>query len=207
MNRSPRSIGRSPGLSSPSVARGPAVSIRWQDSGIPFQSSSRTASRSVMPGPQAEQQPSDAARGLARGVLEGGQLLDLVDRRAARRPASISRSVAFSTEPARADQPAELVDEERRRVDRGPVGVGLPADDADPAARPDPLVGEDLGQRARPIARLARQAEVLEQVRDASAAAPRRPSRSTRCRRGSPGRPSGPTTSTASSKRGSKPVR
>ena len=53
VNRSPRSIGRSPGLSRPSVARGPAVSIRWHDSGVPFQPSSATASRSVMPGPQA----------------------------------------------------------------------------------------------------------------------------------------------------------
>ena len=47
---SPRSMGRSPGLSSPNRARGPAVSIRWQDSGHPFQPSSATASRSVMPG-------------------------------------------------------------------------------------------------------------------------------------------------------------
>ncbi len=50
VNRSPRSIGRSPGLSSPSDARGPAVSMRWQESGVPFQRSSRTASCSVMPG-------------------------------------------------------------------------------------------------------------------------------------------------------------
>ena len=46
VNGSPRSIGRSPGLSRPSVARGPAVSIRWHDSGVPFQPRRRTASRS-----------------------------------------------------------------------------------------------------------------------------------------------------------------
>ena len=36
VNRSPRSMARSVGLSRPSVARGPAVSIRWHESGVPL---------------------------------------------------------------------------------------------------------------------------------------------------------------------------
>ena len=79
VNGSPRSIGRSPGLSSPNRARGPAVSIRWHDSGAPFHSSSATASRSVMPGLQSGEEAADAVRCLARRPLERGQLLDLVD--------------------------------------------------------------------------------------------------------------------------------
>ncbi len=47
---SPRSMRRSHGLSRPQRARGPAVSIRWHDSGVPFQPSRATASCSVMPG-------------------------------------------------------------------------------------------------------------------------------------------------------------
>ena len=78
VNGSPRPIGRSAGLSSPSAARGPAVSIRWHDSGMPFQRSSRTASASVMPGLEAREQPADAVGRLARRVLEHG---DLVRRR------------------------------------------------------------------------------------------------------------------------------
>ncbi len=41
VKRSPRSMARSPGLSRPSAARGPAVSIRWQESGVPSQPSKR----------------------------------------------------------------------------------------------------------------------------------------------------------------------
>ena len=50
VNRSPCSMIRSEGESRPSAARGPAVSMRWHDSGAPFQSSNCAASRSVMPG-------------------------------------------------------------------------------------------------------------------------------------------------------------
>ena len=83
--------------------------------------------------------------------------------------------MAFSTTPVAPVSAAQLVDEVRRRVDLLRPRVRLPADDADPAARADALVAEDLGERPRPVAWLARQAEVLEQVRGASAAARRRP--------------------------------
>ena len=43
VNGSPRSIGRSPGLRSPNLALGPALSMRWQESGAPFHLSSSSA--------------------------------------------------------------------------------------------------------------------------------------------------------------------
>ena len=56
VNRSPRSIRRSPGLGRPNVARGPGGQHRWQDRGIPFQPRSRTASRSRHPRPEPAQE-------------------------------------------------------------------------------------------------------------------------------------------------------
>ena len=79
-------------------------------------------------------------------------------------PASMSRSSAFSTEPGRAGQPAQLVDEERRRVDQRRGRRTSSSRRRRPGSRPDALVGEDLGERPRPVARLARQAQVLEAV-------------------------------------------
>ena len=67
------------------------------------------------PGTQSLEEAADPVRGLAGGCLEHGQLLDLVDDPQARRPASMSRSTAFSTWPGRPGQPAQLVDDERRQ--------------------------------------------------------------------------------------------
>ena len=50
VNGSPRAIGRSSGLPSPSAARGPADSMGWQESGKPFGRMSVAASASRMPG-------------------------------------------------------------------------------------------------------------------------------------------------------------
>ena len=44
---------------------------------MPFQSRRRTASRSVMPGPEADEQPPDPVRGLARRVFQRRELVDL----------------------------------------------------------------------------------------------------------------------------------
>ena len=76
---SPASIRRSPGLSSPSAARGPAVSIRWHESGIPFQFRSLTASASVIPGRRPVQQAPHPVGRLARRVLEHRELVHVVD--------------------------------------------------------------------------------------------------------------------------------
>ena len=134
VNGSPRSIGRSPGLSSPNRARGPAVSIRWHESGAPFHSSSRTASRSVIPGRSPASRlrtPCDVWHAAHSNAASCSTSLTTRSPSAA----SMSRSVAFSTRPAGPVRPAQLVDEERRRLDDVPAGVRLPADDADAAAR------------------------------------------------------------------------
>ena len=84
------------------------------------------------PGPKPEQQPADAVRRLAGRVFERRQLLDLVDAPAARRPASMSRSVAFSTSPS---GPSSARSSSTRNAGTSiarSVGVRLPADDADP---------------------------------------------------------------------------
>jgi hypothetical protein len=67
------------GLSSPSVARSPLVSIRWQESGIPFHSSRATASSSRRPGSSPRISRRTPLDGPARRVLERRQLLGLVD--------------------------------------------------------------------------------------------------------------------------------
>ena len=114
-------------------------------------------------GPQAGQQAAHAVGGLAGGPLEIGQLLDLVDD--AQTVGRVDQQVAgVLDQPRRAGQPAELVHEEGGRLELRPVGVRLPADHADPAAGADPLGGEDVAQRPRPVPGLVRQAQVLEQV-------------------------------------------
>ena len=115
VNRSPRSIGRSLGLSRPNVARGPAVSIRWQDSGVPFQSSSRDGlalGHARAGGPTSSRRtPFDVWRAAHSSAAE---LVDLVDDAQAvrrRRSAGRWRSRRGRRGPTSA---AELVDEERR---------------------------------------------------------------------------------------------
>lgn len=49
----------------------------------------------------------------------------------------------------------------RSEADADRTRVRLPADDADPAAAPDPLGAEDLAERPRPLAWLAGQAQIL----------------------------------------------
>ena len=186
MDRRARST-RSPGLGSPRCARSPAVSIRWHDSGVPSQSSSRTASRSRDPGSQAAQQAEHAVRGLAGGPFERGQLLDLVDD--AQAVAGVDQQVGgVLDETCRSDTVAERVDEERRSLDRRALRVGLPADDADPGPWVEPLVRQDLAERLGSDRVAARTGSGPGSVRGASAAARRPPVRSTRCRPGSPDR-------------------
>jgi hypothetical protein len=113
------------------------------------------------PGPHAGQHVAHAGRRLARGPLERRQLLDLVDHP---EPVGwIDEQVVRVLHQARgAGGQPQLVDEEGRNLDRLAARVRLPADDPDPAGRPDALVGQDLGQRPRAVSRLAGQAEVLE---------------------------------------------
>ena len=104
----------------------------------------------------------DTAGRLARGVFERSQLLDLV--RGAQAPAGVDQQVGrVLDQPVQTSQSAQLIDDEGRCLHRGPVGERLPADNADPPPGTDALRSEDLGQRRRPIARLAGKAEVLEQ--------------------------------------------
>ena len=195
VNRSPRSIGRSPGLSSPNEARGPAVSIRWQDSGVPFQPSSATASRSVMPGRRPRSTSRTPPDVWQRGLLEDGELVDLVDD--AQAVGGVDEEVGGVLHgAARAGQPRAA----RRRGTTGSVacvarlGVRLPADHADPRARPDALVGEDLGRAAAidPAAGLGRLKSWKRCRRMGRGAAPAMPQHSLPTRIA--GSPSGPTT-------------
>ncbi len=207
VNRSPRSIRRSLGLSRPKVARSPLVSIRWQERGVPFHPSSATASSFAHPRPQPEEQPADAVRGLARGVFEGRELLDLVDH--AQAVGGVDQQVAG------------VLDRRRDGVSRRSsstmyAGTSivprsayvLPADHARPGS-PASTPSSARISRERPgaVARLARQAEVLEQVPPHRQR--RRPGHAEAlvADQDAPARPTGRRSSIASSKRGSKPVR
>ena len=206
VNGSPRSMRRSPGLSRPRRARGPAVSIRWQRQRRPVPAEQRDRLAFGEPGSQVRQQVPDAARRDARRGLEGRQLVDLVDRAQAVGGADEEVGGVLD-EAARPRQLAQRLDEEGRGLHERPVRVRLPADDPDPRAGPDPLVAEDLAQRPRLVARLARQAEVLEPVashrqRRRAGHAPALVADEDR-----PARRPRPTIRMASSNRGSKPVR
>ena len=80
------------------AARGPAVSMRWHESGQPFQPSSATASRSVMPGRRpwsSDRTPCEVWQ--AAHSKAASCSTSLITRRPS--AASMRRSVAFSTEP------------------------------------------------------------------------------------------------------------
>ena len=66
------------------------------------------------------------------------------------------RSVAFSTAPDGADEPPQRVDEVRRGVARRRFAYVFQPTTPTRAAGSDALVGEDLGERTRSVARLAR---------------------------------------------------
>ena len=209
VNGSPRSIGRSPGLSSPSVARGPAVSIRWHDSGVPFHSSSRdrlalascpgrspraAAARRCEVWHAAHSNAASWSTSLITRSPSAG-----VDQEVGRRsrPAPPGRSCRRSSSTRNAGTSIVLA-----------VGVRLPADDADPARRPgcprrrgSRRSGRDRSRGWPGRLRSWNRMPPHRQRRGAGHA------RSTRCPRGSPARRSGPTTSIASSNRGSNPVR
>ena len=190
VKRSPRSMTRSPGLSRPKVARGPAVSMRWHDSGVPSHSSRRTASRSRRPGRSSASRcrmPFDVRLAACSKAASWSASLMM------RRPSagSMSRSLAFSTSPPGAGQAAELVDQVGRDLHPAAVRVGLPAQHADAAARPDALARRG-SRRAGATGRAAGSAGSGPGTGDgASRAARPRPARSTRCRRGWPARRSG----------------
>ena len=205
VNRSPRSIGRSPGLSSPSVARGPAVSIRWQDSGQPFQPSRATASRSVSPGRRPRAAGGRRSRsGSAAHSSAASCSTSLMTRRPSR---GVDEEVGRVLDERRSRRSAPAA---RRRgtpaLELRPVGIRLPADDADaaPAAIPSsPRISASGRDRSR-----GWPGRLRSWKQDAAH----------RQRRGAGHPPAlvadehrrvtvGPTTRIASSKRGSKPVR
>ena len=145
------------------MARGPAVSIRWHDSGMPFHSSRRTASPSVNPGRRANSRFRTPCDVCARRVLNAASCsTSLMMRRPS--PGSMSSPVAFPTEPAGPTGPRSSSTRKAGSFDRVRRGIRLPADDADSRPGTDPLLVENSGQRPRAVARLARKAQVLEPV-------------------------------------------
>ena len=118
----------------------------WQESGVPSQPRRRDRLALREARPEALEEPPDAVRRLRRGPLQPRELIDVVDvAEPARR---VDQEVAAVLDEAvRPDEAAKRVDEERRHLEDRPIGVGLPAVDADPGAVANALVGEDLGER------------------------------------------------------------
>jgi hypothetical protein len=172
---------------------------------MPFQRSSRTASpRSSRPQPEQHRRtPSDVWQ--AAYSKAASCSTSLITRRPS--AASISRSVAFSTSPL---GPARRRSSSTMNAGASIIsrlGVRLPADHADPAALPDALGGEDLGQRQRPRSR-----GWPGRLKSWNSDRPHRQRRGTGHARALVADQDrrlavGPRTSSASSKRGSKPVR
>ena len=159
-------------------------------------------------GLQAGEHTAHAVRGLARGPLEGGELVDLVDHPQPRRPGRSGGRSRSPPSPHAPDGAPELVDEEGRRLDRVPRRR------------------TSSSRRRRPGCRRGcpRRAGSTRSGADASRGWPGRlrswnitdPHRQrgggshalrTRCPRARPGRPTPRRRARASSKRGSKPVR
>ena len=163
MNGSPRSIGRSPGLSSPSARARPGGQHE-----VARQRRSRSSPAApppparVIPGRSPRSRRRTPCRGLAAAHSKAASCsTSLMTRRPSR---GVDQQVGrVLDEPGAADQPAHRVDEVRRqrRSSHRSAYVFQPTR---PTRLPgaDALVAEDLGERSRPIARLARQAEVLE---------------------------------------------
>ena len=102
-------------------------------------------------------------RGLAGGVLEGGQLLDLVDGPQPARGVH-EEVVGVLHEATRADRRAERIGQVGGHLQPAPVRERLPARDPDTGAGRDALRGQDLGQGPRAVTGLPGQAEVLEEL-------------------------------------------
>ena len=169
VNGSPRWMARSPGLSSPSRARSPAVSMRWHDSGEPSQPRRATASRSRSPGSRLGDEAADALRGRDRGGLHGGQLLDLVDD--AQAVGRVDEQVGRVLDPPAAPRPARAAASTRKlgasRVARSANGFQATTPTRRPSTTPSsPRI---VGQRPGAVARLGRQGQVLVQLDGASA--------------------------------------
>ena len=147
VNRSPRSIRRSPGLSRPSVARRPGGQhqVARQRHAVPAEQRAPPRAR-VIPGRsprRSRRTPFDVWQAAHSSAASCST--SLITRSPS--AASISRSVAFSTEPARAGQRPQLVDEERRRPRcwLGPAYVFQPTTPTRRAGA-DPFVAEDLAR-------------------------------------------------------------
>ena len=198
-------MARSPGLRRPERARGPAVSMRWHDSGIPFQPRSCTPCCSVSPGLRAPEEVLHPLRRVAGGVLERDELLDLVDGPQARGRVD-EEVVGVLDGTARPDELTQGVHEVGRRLEPVAPGVRLPARDPDAHARGDSLVLEIVSRgRDRSRGWSVRLRSWNSSRRIGRGAAPAMPKHSLPTRIA--GSPAGPTMSRASSKRGSKPVR
>ena len=107
------------------------------------------------------QQRTHATRRRAGGGLHHGQLVDLIAD--AQPISSIDEQAGRIRDDPGATCGPDGVGEVRGDVEHRWIAVRLPSDDPDPSARPDALVGEDRRERARPVAGLTRQAEVLEE--------------------------------------------
>ena len=200
---SPRSMTRSPGLRRPYRARGPAVSMRWHESGAPLHSRSRTASRSRIPGlrPQSRfRTPVEVSpAACSKAAIWSGSLMT-------RRPsaASMRRSVAFSTDP--------LGPASERRVSTRYAGASIQArsrgafQPTTPTRAPAPMPASPrIASSGRDRSRgwLGRLSSWNSTASTGSGATRASPMHSLPARR--TGRPVAPRTRIASSKRGSNP--
>ena len=203
MRGSPWEITLSPGLSSPSAAREPAVSMRWQDSGDPSHPSRRTASRSRMPGSSPKirfRTPWEVW--LAAYSKAASCSTSLITRRPS--AGSMNRSVAgkalSSPTTSRTTSTMNAGTSERC----GPRSFQPTSPTRMPDPNPSPTRTSRRG-RDRSRGWLGSEKSWCSSTRMGSGAASAIPTHSfpTRIR----GSPSGATTSNASSKRGSKPLR
>ena len=207
VNGSPRSIGRSPGLSRPRGARARGQhQVAGQGHPVPAQE------RDGLPLGHARPQPDAAGRRTPSDVWQ-----DAYSKAASCSGSLITRSPSGGVDeqvrgvldqPGRARPAPERVDQLGRRLDPGRSAYAFQPMTPTRARRARPRRRGSSSQRPRPVARLVRQAQVLEQVTAHRAAARRRampqhslPDEDRRHRRRAP------TTRIASSNRGSKPVR
>src|SRR3954453_18691848 len=135
--------------------------VTGQRRAVPAEERHRVALTS--PGTQSPDERQDAVRRRAGGRLHRRELFELVDH--AETVGRVDQQVVGVLDHAAwADEPAQLIGEERRDVEHRAVGIRLPPDDADTRRIGDALVAKDLGEWPRAITRLVRQAEVLESV-------------------------------------------
>ena len=170
--------------------RGPRAGRQHQVAGerraVPVEQADRLALGH--PRPQAEQQPADAVRGLAGGVLERGELLDLVDHPQA--VGGVDQQVGGVLDRAARPGQPRAARRRGRPARRSSSRLAYVFQPTTPTRLPGPIpssarISASGRERSRGWPGRLRSWKRCAAHRQR---APRRPSRSTRCRRGWPGR-------------------